>query len=330
MKKIPNTFGIEATADEFICIADESSLVALLASGRLKERPYMIVGAASNIVFTRPFDGTVLHMDNRGIEYLGECDDGSLLVRAAAGENWDGFVRHCASHGWHGLENLAAIPGTVGAAPVQNVGAYGSEAKDVVAEVTAYDIAEGKRRLFSASDCQFAYRDSLFKHHPGRYIVTDVTFRLSPHFSPKTEYKALADALSSKGITQPSAEQTIETLTELRWSKLPRPEETGSAGSFFKNPVVGETQYKELAARYPDIVAHRTAEGYKLAAGWLIEHAGWKGRDMGRCGVYDKQALVLVNLGGCTGKEVVTLAHAIVCDIKEKYGVELTPEAIIV
>lgn len=331
---IPNTFGIPATADKYIVIHSDEELHDTLTQHSISNSPLQIlpVGAGSNMVFTRHYAGTVLHMANRGIECLSSCGE-EILVKAAAGEVWDDFVHYCIAHGWYGSENLVAIPGTVGAAPVQNVGAYGCEAKDIIAEVHTREIETGKERIFSNEECHFGYRDSIFKNEmAGRYVVSSVVFKLNRTFVPNMGYKALNDALAAKQIDHPTAQQLADTITEMRWSKLPRPEETGSAGSFFKNPVVAVEQYESLKAQHPDLVAFPVAEGtaWKLAAGWLIEHAGWKGRTLGRCGVYEKQALVLVNRGGCTGQDVVTLSNAIIADVKELFGVTLQPEAIII
>lgn len=328
---IPNTFGIPATADRYFEIHTLEELSALLSrDGQEIARHCLVVGSGSNIVFTGHYAGTVLHLENKGIRLLSESAEG-LLVEAAAGEVWDDFVRHCIAHGWHGAENLVAIPGTVGASPVQNVGAYGCEAKDIIHSVLAYDIATGEPRTFTRAECRFGYRDSIFKGElKNRYVVWSVTYRLRRDFVPEVGYKALSDALAAKGIAHPTAQQLADTIAEVRWGKLPRPEQTGSAGSFFKNPVVPESKYAELRSRFPDLVAYPADGGYKLAAGWLIERAGWKGRSLGRCGVYEKQALVLVNRGGCTGQEVVALAHAVVADVEALFGVTLTPEAIIV
>ena len=327
---ISNTFGIVATADRYLVISEESSLRSLLADPTLADSPLLIIGGGSNIVFTRHYPGTVLHLENKGIRLL-ETQGDDLLVEAAAGEVWDDFVRHCIAHGWHGAENLIAIPGTVGAAPVQNVGAYGIEAKDIIHSVRAFEVGTGIERLFLNDECQFAYRDSIFKHEfRGRYVVWSVTFRLHKTFTPNIRYQALSDALSAAGIADPTPLQLADTIAEVRWSKLPRPEEQGSAGSFFKNPIVPAEHYERLKAEYPDLVAYPAPDGYKLAAGWLIERAGWKGRSMGRCGVYAKQALVLVNLGGCTGTDVVALADAVTADVQKQFGVILEKEAIIV
>ena len=337
--RIPNTFNLPATADRYLELHSLDELRDVLPHSGLDPKPHsgldpesqlLIVGSGSNMVFTRHFPGTVLHMANRGISLIASHGD-DLLVEAAAGEVWDDFVHHCIAQGWYGAENLVAIPGTVGAAPVQNVGAYGVEAKDIIHEVHTVELATGHERTFTNAECRFGYRDSIFKHEcAGKYIVTSVVFRLSRTFAPNLGYRAIAEALTAAGLPSPTPVQLADTITALRWSKLPRPEETGSAGSFFKNPVVPAEQYESLRAQHPDIVAFPVADGYKLAAGWLIEHAGWKGRSLGRAGVYEKQALVLVNRGGCTGEEVQALADAIIADVRAKYNVTLTPEAIII
>lgn len=322
------TFNIPASAEEYIEIESEQQLQQLVATGALRKRNRFILGGGSNVVFAHHFEGVVLHATNRGIrieEPEGNCDS-LRLVTAAAGENWDDFVHFCSSHQCHGLENLVAIPGDVGAAPVQNVGAYGSEAKDCLYSVRTIDLEEGSVRRFTKEECQFAYRDSFFKRHPNRYFVTEVTFALSPTFTPNLSYRPLAEKF---GGGKPDAEEVMAFITDLRWSKLPKPEVLGSAGSFFKNPIVSEAQYKSLLGEYPDLVAFPAQNGYKLAAGWLIEKAGWKGRKMGRCGVYEKQALVLVNHGGCTGEELMELSEHIVADIERRFHVRLEKEAIV-
>lgn len=329
---IPNTFGIKTTADRYLVVRQVEQLQALLAEGTLSTAPFLVVGAGSNMVFTNHFPGTILHLENKGIQLVASSDADTLFVEAAAGEVWDDFVRYCVSQGWHGAENLVAIPGTVGAAPVQNVGAYGIEAKDIIHSVRAFEVATGHERVFSNEECRFGYRNSVFKGElAGQYVVWSVIFRLHKAFRPDLHYKAVTDELSAMGIAAPTPQQLIDVIADIRWRKLPRPEQTGSAGSFFKNPIVPAGQYERLKAQHPDLVAYPApAGGYKLAAGWLIEQTGWKGRDLGRCGVYEHQALVLVNRGGCTGGEVVALADAITADVKAKYGVTLEKEAIIV
>lgn len=327
---IPNTFGIAATADCYRVVSHEGELRTLLADPALVEKPCLVLGGGSNMLFTRHFPGTIIHLENKGIRLV-EAQGDDLFVEAAAGEVWDDFVRHCISQCWHGLENLVAIPGTVGAAPVQNVGAYGMEAKDVIHSVRAYELGTGIERVFSNEECHFGYRDSIFKHElKGRYVVGSVLFRLHRTFVPDIRYQALSDALSAAGIANPTPLRLADTIAKVRWSKLPRPEEQGSAGSFFKNPVVTAEHYQRLKAEYPDMVAYPVSNGYKLAAGWLIERAGWKGRSLGRCGVYEKQALVLVNRGGCTGADVIALADAITADIQTRFGVTLEKEVIII
>ena len=281
----------------------------------------LVIGAGSNMVFTKDYEGTVITLSKTF--HLSPFT--SHLVTAWGGMVMDDLVQWTLDHGLYGLENLSAIPGTVGASAVQNVGAYGAEAKDFIDSVETYDFEEHRPCTFSNADCQFAYRDSLFKHHPARYLILCVTYRLSNTFTPNLSYKAL------ERLPHATAQQLREAITELRWSKLPRPEEHGSAGSFFKNPVVDETIYHRLKAEYPDMPdAHSTDGGYKLSAGWLIDRAGWKGRTQGRAGVWPKNALVLYNGGGCSGDEVRALATAIQQDVKQKFGVALDPEAIII
>ena len=327
-----NTFGLDAKARNYVEVDGESTLRELISSGLLGENRFLVLGGGSNIVFRGDYDGTVVRMTSQGIEKVGELADGTVLVRAQAGTVWDYFVDTCIANGWYGVENLTAIPGTVGASAVQNVGAYGAEAKDVIEEVRAFDVATGEERVFANEECHFAYRNSAFKQElAGRYIIESVTFRLNGTFALNKQYKAVAAAVAESGIENPTAREVADIITAVRWKKLPRPEEKGSAGSFFKNPVVTASQYEQLMEQYPDLVAFAVDdEHFKLAAGWMIEHCGWKGRSLGRAGVYEKQALVLVNLGGCTGREVENLSNAITADVEDRFGVKLTPEAIMV
>lgn len=325
---IYNTFGIPATADRYLVVSTLDQLQQLLRHGL--NPPYFILGGGSNVVFTRHYPGTILHLANKGIRLVEDQTD-HVLVEAAAGEVWDDFVRHCIAHGWYGAENLVSIPGTVGASPVQNVGAYGVEAKDIIHQVRTFDIATGQERIFTNAECAFGYRDSVFKgQQKDRYVVWSVTYRLHKQFEPNCAYKAINDALAAEGITTPTATQLADTISRVRWAKLPKPEETGSAGSFFKNPVVSAAQYERIKQSFPQVVAYPVADQYKLAAGWLIEQAGWKGRSLGPCGVYAHQALVLVNLGGCRGADVVALADAVTASVQQMFGVTLEKEAIII
>ncbi|MDY5969852.1 MAG: UDP-N-acetylmuramate dehydrogenase [Bacteroidales bacterium] len=328
-----NTFGIDAKADKIIVIEDDRDIARLFPL----QKPYYILGGGSNVVFDGDYHGTVVVMRNKGIRLIAMEQSSfttaldTVLVEAQAGEIWDDFVKYCIAHGWHGTENLVAIPGTVGAAPVQNVGAYGLEAKDLVEEVRAIEISTGEKQSFRNDECHFAYRNSIFKQElSGRYLITSVVFRLSTKFSANTNYVAVANALAERNLALPSAQQLADIIADIRWAKLPRPEDVGSAGSFFKNPIVTNSVYETLRKRHPGIVAHAAGDGFhKLAAGWLIEHAGWKGRSLGPAAVWNKQALVLVNNGGATGRDILRLADAITADVKDKFGVTLEKEAII-
>lgn len=312
-----NTFGIDVKARRLV-VLEPGDEVPLL------EGEVLVIGAGSNMVFTKDYDGTVITLSHSVTHSLSYSD---TFVTAWGGMVMDDLIQWTLDHGLYGLENLSAIPGTVGASAVQNVGAYGAEAKDFIESVEAYDLMERRQCTFCNADCQFAYRDSLFKHHPGRYLILRVTYRMSKKFVPNLSYKAL------EGLPHDTAQQLREAIIEVRWNKLPRPEEHGSAGSFFKNPVVDESTYLRLKAEYPDMPdAHITpaSGGYKLSAGWLIDKAGWKGRTQGRAGVWPKNALVLYNADGCSGDEVRALAQAIQQDVKQKFGVALDPEAIII
>ncbi len=305
-----NTFGIDVKARRLVVIEPDDKVPP-------QDGEVQVIGAGSNMVFTKDYDGTVITLSNTF--HLSPLT--SHLVTAWGGMVMDDLIRWTLDHSLYGLENLSAIPGTVGASAVQNVGAYGAEAKDFIESVEAYDLQERRHCTFSNADCHFAYRDSFFKHHPNRYLILRVTYRLSREFVPNLSYKAL------EGQPHASAQQLREAITELRWSKLPRPEEHGSAGSFFKNPVVDDAVVVRLKVDYPDMPVYPVN---KLSAGWLIDKAGWKGRTQGRVGVWPKNALVLYNAGDCTGDEVRALAAAIQQDVKQKFGVALDPEAIII
>ncbi len=305
-----NTFGIDVKARRLVVIEPDDEVPP-------QDGEVQVIGAGSNMVFTKDYDGTVITLSNTF--HLPPLT--SHLVTVWGGMVMDDLIQWTLDHSLYGLENLSAIPGTVGASAVQNVGAYGAEAKDFIESVEAYDLQERRHCTFSNADCHFAYRDSFFKHHPNRYLILRVTYRLSREFVPNLSYKAL------EGQPHASAQQLREAITELRWSKLPRPEEHGSAGSFFKNPVVDDAVVVRLKVDYPDMPVYPVN---KLSAGWLIDKAGWKGRTQGRAGVWPKNALVLYNAGDCTGDEVRALAAAIQQDVKQKFGVALDPEAIII
>ncbi|TFW28045.1 UDP-N-acetylmuramate dehydrogenase [Massilia arenosa] len=326
-----NTFRIEARARHYVRVEQVDQLAAALADPALAALPRLVLGGGSNLLLTQDFNGLVLHMALAGKAIVGE-DAGHVLVRASAGENWHGFVQYTLEQGLGGLENLSLIPGTVGAAPIQNIGAYGAEIKDVFHSLTAFDPATGTLREMRAEECRFAYRDSVFKHAEGRgLIIVDVTFALPKAWTPNLRYAELAQAVAADGITAPTARQISDAVIAVRRRKLPDPAEIGNAGSFFKNPVVSGAQCARLLEQFPDLVHHAQADGTeKLAAGWLIDRCGWKGRNLGPAGVYPKQALVLVNNGGARGADIVALAKAIQADVQARYGVLLEPEPVFI
>jgi UDP-N-acetylmuramate dehydrogenase len=326
-----NTFRIAARARHYLRVTDPGQLAAVLAEPTLAALPRLVLGGGSNLLFTRDFDGLVLHMALAGREIVG-IDAGCTLVRARAGENWHEFVQWTLAQGLGGLENLSLIPGTVGAAPIQNIGAYGAEIKDVFHSLTAFDLANGEVRTMAAPDCRFGYRDSVFKHADGaQLVVLDVTFALPTAWQPNLRYAELANEIAAAGIGQPTPRQVGDAVIAIRRRKLPDPADIGNAGSFFKNPVVPGEQCARLLATFPNMVHHAQPDGSeKLAAGWLIDQCGWKGKSIGPAGVYPKQALVLVNNGGASGADIVRLAQAIKADVMERYGVLLEPEPVFI
>ncbi|HEY1148708.1 MAG TPA: UDP-N-acetylmuramate dehydrogenase, partial [Pseudoduganella sp.] len=292
--------------------------------------PRLVLGGGSNLLLTGDFPGLVLHICLEGRELLAG-DAGHHHVRAAAGENWHEFVQWTLAQGVGGLENLSLIPGTVGAAPIQNVGAYGAETKDVFLSLTAFDPASGETVEMDAAACRFGYRDSVFKHEGRELIIVDVRFALPRAWQPNLRYAELANAVAEQGLSAPTPQQVADTVIAIRRRKLPDPAQIGNAGSFFKNPVVSAEHCARLLQQFPALVHHAQADGsQKLAAGWLIDQCGWKGRSLGAAGVYPKQALVLVNNGGASGADVQRLAAAIQADVATRYGVRLEPEPVFV
>ena len=306
-------------------------LAAVMADPALARLPRLVLGGGSNVVLTGDVDGLVLHMAIMGKQIVG-TQQGATLVRCGAGESWHGLVQYTLAQGLGGLENMALIPGTVGASPIQNIGAYGTEVKDVFHSLTAYDLATGTLRVMDAASCRFAYRDSVFKHAEGEgLVIVDVTFALPQAWQPNLRYGELAQAVSEAGLTAPTAQQISDIVVAIRQRKLPDPAMIGNAGSFFKNPVVTRAQCDDLLAHFPALVHHAQPDGTeKLAAGWLIDQCGWKGRSLGAAGVYPRQALVLVNNGGATGAEIVALARAIQADVLARYGVALDTEPVFI
>ncbi|MCC2637969.1 MAG: murB [Moraxellaceae bacterium] len=321
-----NTFGIRAKARYFAAPASEDELARLLRSVTARNLPLMVLGGGSNVIFGGDFAGLVIHPDMRGIQCLGETAE-HYLIEAAAGEKWHDFVQYTLARNWFGLENLSLIPGTVGASPIQNIGAYGVEVTDRLHSLTAIEIATGCRHEFTHAQCRFGYRDSVFKQElRDRFIISRVRFRLLKTPAPRIDYGDIRQELVARHIDSPTPRQVSDAVIAIRSRKLPSPDVLGNAGSFFKNPVVGRAQLESLKADWPALVSYPQGEGAKLAAGWLIEQAGWKGRRIGPVGSYEKQALVLVNHGGATGGDVVCVAQAIQQAVRERFGVELEME----
>lgn len=329
--KIDNTFGIEAHARELITYDSEETLRKALShiKSQNEEQPILHVGCGSNLLFLSDYNGVVLKSDIKGIRLHKEtCDE--VLVEVGSGEICDDFIAEAIRRGWYGMENLSLIPGQIGAAAVQNIGAYGVEAQDVIEEVRGVSLADGSVHTWKASECKYGYRQSIFKEELwGKYAITRVTFHLSKHFMPKLQYGGLVKAISEAGISEETltAEQLRQIIIGIRQTKLPDPKVQGNAGSFFKNPVVVKEQAELLLSQYPSMPHYPADEGsVKLAAGWLIEQAGWKGKSLGPAAVHDRQALVLVNKGGATGQDIMNLCKAITKDVGEKFGIKLEPE----
>ena len=335
-----NTFGIDAKCkrfEEYASIEEAQQVVASLTEA---DKPLLVLGGGSNLLLTGDYPATVLHSAIRGIEVLDnekvadtEHDESLrnpdlVFLRCGSGEVFDDVVAYAVEHGYHGAENLSIIPGEVGASAVQNIGAYGVEAKDIIYKVEAVEIATGKVVVFDNADCQYSYRQSKFKHEwRDKYLVTHVVYRLIKAFVPDLDYGNIRASLAAKGIEHPTAQQLRDIIIEIRNAKLPDPAVQGNAGSFFMNPIVDKAKYEELAAQYPGM-PHYTVDASheKIPAGWMIDQCGWKGKSLGNAGVHDKQALVLVNRGGATGEEIVKLCQTIQYDVKAKFGIEIHPE----
>ncbi|TDF85552.1 UDP-N-acetylmuramate dehydrogenase [Pseudomonas sp. H9] len=321
-----NTFGIDVRARYFTEAHTDDDVRQALAQAKAQDVPVLVIGGGSNLLLTGDVQALVMRMASRGLRIL--ADDGQrVIVEGEAGEPWHPFVQWSLAQGLSGLENLSLIPGTVGAAPMQNIGAYGVEIKDVFAGLTALDRQTGELRDFDLDECQFAYRDSVFKQHPGRWLILRVRFALSRVMHAHLDYGPVRQRLSEQGISQPTAQNVSDAICSIRREKLPDPAELGNAGSFFKNPVVASEQAEQIRAQHPGLVAYPQADGLvKLAAGWLIEQAGWKGYREGDAGVHRLQSLVLVNYGQASGLQLHQLAQKIQSDILERFGVRLEME----
>lgn len=323
-----NTFGIEAGASQFVEISSVDQYVSIRQSGEYAHLPHLFLGGGSNVLLTKNQEALVVKISIPGISVLKEDAD-FVWLKGGAGVNWDEFVQYSVDKGWSGLENLSLIPGTVGAAPMQNIGAYGAEIKDTFESLEALNLQTLAVEVFDAQACAFGYRESFFKRAgKGQYLISSVTFKLSKKPSVKTSYGAIQEVLAAKGITQPSIREVADAVIEIRQSKLPDPKDIGNSGSFFKNPTVSSAEALRLTTEYPGI-PHYPVEGstdVKFPAGWFIEKAGWKGFRKGDAGVHAKQALVLVNYGKASGGEILALSEEIKKSIKDKFGVSLETE----
>ena len=319
-----NTFGLDVKSSVFLSYDSENDLSEVLGKLKTLPRPWMNIGRGSNLLFTKNYDGTILHST---IRYIREIDSNaySVTLQAGAGVLWDDLCEYAAEHEYYGIENLSYIPGDVGSAAVQNIGAYGGEASQVIQSVRVLDTASEQYRIYSNQDCSYAYRDSIFKKlDPGSFIVVSVIFRLSKERKVNLEYGQLKELKDIGHV--PTAQEVRRKVIDIRKSKLPEPSELGSAGSFFKNPVVSREKFESLLKDYPDIPHYEVENGFKIPAAYLIEQCGWKGRSHGGAAVYEKQPLIIVNKGNATPDDIVSLASDIRASVKEKFGIQISPE----
>ena len=324
-----HSFGCNEKANYFAKIDSIEAIEKSIQWAKEKNMPYLILGSGSNILFTKTFDGLVLKMEIMGIKKLKETAS-EVYLEVGAGENWHHFVIYCVQKGWGGVENLSLIPGTVGAAPIQNIGAYGVEAKDSIESVTAYDTQSAQFITLQNSDCAFAYRTSLFKNEKDRYIISSVQFVLQKQPIFRTEYGAIKEVLHQKNNKQPSVEAISNAVIQIRSEKLPDPKKLGNAGSFFKNPTITKDLFEVLIAKFPKIIAYPiTDDTYKIAAGWLIEACGWKGIQKGNVGCYEKQSLVIVHYNNGPGIEILNFSEEIIQSVLTKFEILLEREVVI-
>ena len=328
--KVHNTFGIDAKCRRYIEFEDDFEAMEVAKILRKSIMPYIIIGGGSNLLLTKDFEGVVVRSGIKGHYF--EEDNFCERMTCGSGEVWDDMVAMSLEAGYYGMENLSLIPGDVGASAVQNIGAYGVEAKDLILCVWMIEISTGKTWMLGNEECEYGYRQSRFKQDwKNRFLITRVTYGLSKTFTPHLDYGNIRAELERKGIQEPTAQQLRETIIDIRNAKLPDPKVEGNAGSFFMNPVVTKARYEKLAAQYPDMPHYRVDSRHvKIPAGWMIDQCGWKGKSLGRAGVHDKQALILVNRGGATGAEIVALSDAIRADVKAKFSIDIHPEVNIV
>ncbi len=323
-----NTFGIDVNASHFVSVASIEELQEVLRE-TANERVF-VLGGGSNMLLTKDIDKTVLHIELKGYDLVDEnYDDSSLLLKVAGGENWHDFVLYCIDHNYGGVENLSLIPGNVGTSPIQNIGAYGVELKDVFYSCEAVSRETGEVKVFTLENCAFGYRDSIFKNElKDQYIITSVTFRLTKSSHKiNTDYGAIYDTLKAKEITTPTIKDVSDAVIAIRQSKLPDPKKIGNSGSFFKNPTINQATFTALRKKFPEVPYYPVeSDRIKVPAGWLIEKAGFKGKRFGDAGVHDSQALVLVNHGNATGEDIWNLAMRIQQEVKEIFGLDIVPE----
>lgn len=327
-----NSFGIEVYARWFTRIVRPEQITALLQHSLFNKEPHLILGGGSNILFTRPYEGLIIRVELKGIQII-RRDNNNVWVKAAAGENWHELVMFCVQHNFGGIENLSLIPGMAGAAPIQNIGAYGVELAEVLEEVEGIDLSTGNRKTLYAHECRFGYRDSIFKQElRGKFLISSITLRLTAkNHRLCTSYGTIAATLKSMNITEPTIQDLSHAVMQIRSSKLPDPKLLGNAGSFFKNPVIDFAQYHSLKEEHPDIPGFIIDnQQVKIPAAWLIEQCGWKGKRHGDAGVHIHQPLVLVNYGKARGEEILQLAMNISDSVKEKFNITLQPEVNII
>lgn len=325
-----NTFGIDVKCRRFIEFESVDELLQIVNSLTDADKPLLVLGGGSNMLFTADYEGTVLHSAIKG--HVAVQTDEGIMLRCGSGEVWDDIVSLCVSNRMYGAENLSLIPGDVGASAVQNIGAYGAEAKDIILKVEAVDLQTGKMCEFTNEECEYAYRKSKFKGEwRNRFVITYVTYKLSEVFCPCLDYGNIRAELEKRNIKVPTAEQLRNVIIDIRNEKLPDPKVEGNAGSFFMNPVVPKAKYEELVARFGNVPHYSVDDNNeKIPAGWMIDQCGWKGKSLGKAGVHSHQALVLVNRGGAEGKDIVALCDAIKRDVKDKFGIDIVPEVNII
>ena len=326
-----NTFGVDVKAKYFTSINTINELIELTKTNLFKDLELLILGGGSNILFTKDFDGLVILNNVKGKEIIDQNQQ-SIFLKIGAGENWHELVMYCVDNGWGGIENLSLIPGNTGTAPMQNIGAYGVEIKETFIELEALEISSGKIVKFNNSDCEFGYRESVFKNKmKNQYIILNITLELKKNPVLNINYGDVKAILESQNIKNPGIKEVSNAIISIRQSKLPDPKKIGNSGSFFKNPIASLNQLELIKKKYPNVVNYEINENeFKIAAGWLIERAGWKGKKFNNYGVHEKQALVLVNYGLANGMEIFELSEKIILDIKDKFGITLEREVNII